>query len=100
MSLPFGQVAVVAARRTPVGNFNGSLAPLPAHVLGAEVIKALLQDAKLAPSAVDEVIIGQVLTGGTGQNPARQSALKAGLPSECSAMTINKVCGSGLRRYT
>lgn len=97
MSGPFNQVAIVGARRTGVGSFNGSLQSVPAHVLGAEVIKALLADAKLPPSAVDEVIIGQVLTAGVGQNPARQTAIHAGLPVTVSATTINKVCGSGLK---
>jgi len=82
-----------------VGNFNGSLAGLPAHTLGAEVIKALLADTggKVPPEAVDEVIIGQVLTAGAGMNPARQAALNAGLSIKCPAMSINKVCGSGLK---
>mmetsp|Transcript_68151 Transcript_68151/g.142388 ORF Transcript_68151/g.142388 Transcript_68151/m.142388 type:complete len:402 (-) Transcript_68151:37-1242(-) len=93
----YNGVVVVAARRTGVGSFNGSLQNTPAHILGAEVIKALLADTKLSPDAVDEVIIGQVLTAGSGQNPARQSALAAGLPHSCPAMTINKVCGSGLK---
>jgi len=81
------------------GNFRGTLADVPAHVLGAEVIKALLADTggKVLPDAVDEVIIGQVLTAGQGQNPARQAAMHAGLPHTCPSMTINKVCGSGLK---
>eukprot|EP00929_Paragymnodinium_shiwhaense_P097705 TRINITY_DN5932_c0_g1_i1.p1 TRINITY_DN5932_c0_g1~~TRINITY_DN5932_c0_g1_i1.p1 ORF type:complete len:407 (+),score=137.65 TRINITY_DN5932_c0_g1_i1:84-1304(+) len=95
---PFEDVAIVAARRTAVGSFNGSLAGIPAHVLGAEVMKALLADAKnLAPAEVDEVIVGQVLTAASGQNPARQAAIAAGLPATVPAMTINKVCGSGLK---
>mmetsp|Transcript_84241 Transcript_84241/g.235050 ORF Transcript_84241/g.235050 Transcript_84241/m.235050 type:complete len:403 (+) Transcript_84241:66-1274(+) len=97
MSLPFEHVAIVAARRTAVGSFSGSLQNVPAHVLGAEVIKALLAETRLPPAAVDEVIIGQVLTAGVGQNPARQAAIHAGLPNECPAITINKVCGSGLK---
>merc|ERR1719277_276631 len=97
MATPFAQVAIVAARRTGVGNFNGSLQAVPAHVMGAEVIKALLAETKLSPEKVDEVIIGQVLTAGAGQNPARQAALHAGLPNTCPATTINKVCGSGLK---
>jgi len=92
-------IVIVGARRTAVGSFNGSLAGLHAHELGAEVIKALLADTKgkVAPEAVDEVIIGQVLTAGTGMNPARQAALQAGLSLKCPAMSINKVCGSGLK---
>jgi len=87
----------VAARRTAVAKFNGSLAAVPAHLLGAECIRAALADARLRPEQVDEVILGQVLTAGSGQNPARQAALAAGLPHTVSAMTINKVCGSGLQ---
>jgi len=97
MALPFAHVAIVAARRTAVGNFNGSLQHIPAHQLGAEVIKALLAGARVPASAVDEIIIGQVLTAGQGQNPARQAAIMAGLPHTCPATTINKVCGSGLK---
>lgn len=95
--MSYNGVVIVAARRTAVANFNGSLQNVPAHVLGGEVIKALLADTKLPAPSVDEVIIGQVLTAGTGQNPARQAALHAGLPHSCPAMTINKVCGSGLK---
>jgi acetyl-CoA C-acetyltransferase len=80
-----------------VGNFGGSLASLPAAELGAIVIKALVSRSGIAPDQVDEVIMGQVLTGGTGQNPARQATVKAGLPHEVTAMTINRVCGSGLQ---
>lgn len=92
-------VVIVGARRTAVGSFGGSLSNVPAHELGAEVIKALLVDTggRVSPEAVDEVIIGQVLTAGTGQNPARQAAIHAGLPHTCPSMTINKVCGSGLK---
>lgn len=95
--MSYAGVAIVAARRTAVGSFNGSLQNLPAHVLGANVIKALLAETKVPASAIDEVIIGQVLTAGVGQNPARQAALHAGLPHTCPAITINKVCGSGLK---
>ncbi len=92
------QIAViVAAARTPVGSFNGSLAPLPATTLGSAVVKALLERTGLKPEQIDEVILGQVLTAGVGQNPARQTTLNAGLPHEVPAMTINQVCGSGLR---
>jgi acetyl-CoA C-acetyltransferase len=90
-------VVIVAAGRTPVGSFGGSLAEVPAHQLGARVIAALLQRSGIAPAQVDEVIMGQVLTAGAGQNPARQAALAAGLPDAVPCMTINKVCGSGLK---
>ena len=91
------EVVIVAAGRTAVGNFNGALAGVPAKELGATVIRALLERSGLKPEQVDEVILGQVLTAGTGQNPARQAALAAGLPDSVPAMTINKVCGSGLK---
>jgi acetyl-CoA C-acetyltransferase len=88
---------IVAAARTPIGKFGGSLAKIPASELGAIVIKEVLGRAGLKPDQVDEVIMGQVLTAGVGQNPARQAAIKAGLPVEVPATTINKVCGSGLK---
>ena len=90
-------VVIVDAIRTPIGSFGGALAALPASHLGALLIKALLERNKLAADAVDEVILGQILTAGTGQNPARQASIEAGLPQECPAMTINKLCGSGLK---
>jgi acetyl-CoA C-acetyltransferase len=90
-------VVIVAATRTAVGTFQGSLAQQPAVELGATVIRALLERSGIDPSIVDEVILGQVLTAGCGQNPARQAALKGGLPNTVPAMTINKVCGSGLK---
>jgi acetyl-CoA C-acetyltransferase len=90
-------VVIVAAARTPVGSFGGRLASMPATALGAAVVKALLQRTGIAPDQVDEVILGQVLTAGVGQNPARQTTLNAGLPHKVPAMTINKVCGSGLK---
>jgi len=90
-------VVVVAAGRTAVGNFNGSLASVSASDLGATVIKGLLEKSGVAGNQVDEVILGQVLTAGCGQNTARQATINAGLPIEVSAMTINKVCGSGLK---
>lgn len=90
-------VVIVAARRTPIAKFHGSLAGVPAHALGAQVIKGMLADVGIQPSAVDEVIVGQVLTAACGQNPARQAAVMAGLPYEVPSMTINKVCGSGLK---
>ena len=90
-------VVIVDGVRTPIGAFGGSLASTPASKLGAIVIKALLERNKLDPEQVDEVIMGQILTAGTGQNPARQAAMEAGLPQECPSMTINKLCGSGLK---
>ncbi len=90
-------VVIVAAKRTAVGSFLGSLSKIPASELGAIVIKALLEETKVKPEQVSEVIMGQVLTAGAGQNPARQAALKAGLPKETPALTINQVCGSGLK---
>ena len=88
---------IVAAARTPIGSFGGALANTPAHTLGAAVIKSLLEKTGLEPAQVDEVILGQVLTAGAGQNPARQAAIDAGLPHSVPSMTINKVCGSGLK---
>jgi acetyl-CoA C-acetyltransferase len=90
-------VVIAAAARTPVGSFNGLLATVPAHYLGEVVIKELLKRAKLEPGDVSEVILGQILTAGTGQGPARQAAVKAGIPVERTAYTINQLCGSGLR---
>ena len=90
-------VVIVAAARTAVGSFNGSLAGISAADLGAIVIRDLLKKTNLAPEAIDEVILGQVLTASTGQNPARQAVIKAGLPQATPALTINKVCGSGLK---
>ena len=90
-------VVIVAAARTAIGNFGGALADVPAHKLGAAVINEVLKRAGVAPEAVSEVIFGQVLTAGAGQNPARQAAIAAGLPYAVPAMTINKVCGSGLK---
>ncbi|MFM9272055.1 acetyl-CoA C-acetyltransferase [Halomonas elongata] len=91
------EVVIVAARRTAVGAFGGSLAGIPASDLGAHVIKDILAGTGVAADQVDEVLLGQVLTAGTGQNPARQASIKAGLPEAVPAMTINKVCGSGLK---
>ena len=91
------QVAIVAAKRTAVGNFGGTLASLSADELGATVIRQLLADTGLTADQVSEVILGQVLTAGQGQNPARKATINAGLPETCPAMTINKVCGSGLK---
>jgi acetyl-CoA C-acetyltransferase len=90
-------VVIVAAQRTAVGKFNGSLAKLSAPDLGAIVVKALLEKTGIKGEQVSEVILGQVLTAGSGQNPARQTVIKAGLPQEVPALTINAVCGSGLK---
>ncbi|RMF14974.1 MAG: acetyl-CoA C-acetyltransferase [Gammaproteobacteria bacterium] len=91
------RVAIVAAKRTPIGTFGGGLSSLKASDLGAIVIRDLLATTGLKPEQIDEVLLGQVLTAGCGQNPARQSAINAGLPHGTPAMTINKVCGSGLK---
>ena len=90
-------VVIVGAVRTPIGCFQGALSSFTAVELGSVVVKALVERTGLDPMAVDEVILGQVLTAGTGQNPARQSAIKGGLPNTVSAITINDVCGSGLK---
>jgi acetyl-CoA C-acetyltransferase len=90
-------IVIVAAARTAVGKFGGTLAKTPAAELGATVIKALLERAKLSGEQVSDVILGQVLQAGCGQNPARQAVIKSGLPQSVPAMTINKVCGSGLK---
>ncbi len=90
-------IVIASAMRTPVGAFNGAFASLPAHALGAIAIKAALEKAGIRPEEVDEVILGQVLTAGAGQNPPRQAAVHAGIPVERTAFGINQVCGSGLR---
>ncbi|MBK5927397.1 acetyl-CoA C-acetyltransferase [Rhodobaculum claviforme] len=90
-------VVIVSAGRTAVGSFNGSFANTPAHDLGAAVLAALVARAGIDPAEVSETILGQVLTAGQGQNPARQAHIKAGLPVESAAWGINQVCGSGLR---
>ena len=91
------EAVIVGALRTAIGSFGGALADIPAHELGAHVIRALIAQLKLDPSSIDEVILGQVLTAGAGQNPARQAAIAAGLPHSIPSLTINKVCGSGLK---
>ncbi|GHA64270.1 acetyl-CoA acetyltransferase [Formosimonas limnophila] len=91
------EVVIVAAARTAIGKFGGSLAKVSAPDLGATVIKALLEKTGVSGDAISEVILGQVLTAGSGQNPARQSVIKAGLPQGVPACTLNKVCGSGLK---
>mgnify|MGYP003721892209 CR=1 FL=1 len=90
-------VVIVAATRTAIGSFQGSLANVPAVELGATVIRALLEKTGIEPAQVDEVILGQILTAGQGQNPARQAAMKAGIPQEATAWGLNQLCGSGLR---
>jgi len=90
-------IVIASAARTAVGSFNGAFANTAAHELGAVAIRAALRRAKLEPHEVDEVILGQVLTAGEGQNPARQAAMKAGVPQEKTAWGLNQVCGSGLR---
>ena len=90
-------VVIAAAARTPVGSFNGALSSFPAHDLGIVAITEALARAKVEPVDVSEVIMGQILTAGTGQNPARQAAVGAGIPVERTAYTINQLCGSGLR---
>ncbi len=95
MTLP--QAVIISAARTPIGAFNGSLASVPAHELGRTVIVAALERAGIKPGDVDEVIMGQILTAAQGQNPARQAAVQAGIPTDKTAYVINQVCGSGLR---
>jgi len=90
-------IAIVSAVRTPVGAFNGAFATMPAHELGAVAIKAALERAGVSAGDVDEAILGQILTAGAGQNPARQAAVAAGMPVEKTAIQINQLCGSGLR---
>ena len=90
-------VVIVAATRTAIGSFGGTLASLSASTLGAHVISGLMRKTGLSPEQVDEIILGQVLTAGSGQNPARQAAIHGGLPHGVPALTINKVCGSGLK---
>jgi acetyl-CoA C-acetyltransferase len=90
-------IVIVGAARTAVGSFNGAFANTPAHDLGATAIKAALERAKVDAAEVDEVILGQILTAGQGQNPARQAAMKAGVPQEKTAWGLNQLCGSGLR---
>src|SRR5215210_8605873 len=88
---------IVAAARTPIGKFLGGLAPLSAPELGAAAIKAAIERSGLSADMIEEVIMGNVIQGGVGQAPARQAALKGGVPATVSALTINKVCGSGLK---
>src|SRR5438552_16293658 len=90
-------IVIAAAVRTAIGKFDGTLAKTPAPELGATIIRALLERTRVKPEQISEVILGQVLTAGSGQNPARQALIKAGLHAAIPAMTINKVCGSGLK---
>ena len=97
MSKNFEEVVIVAAVRTPIGSFNGSIKEIKAHQLGSIVIREILKRSKIFHDEIDEVIMGQVLTTGEGQNPARQAAINAGIPNSKPAHIINQVCGSGLR---
>src|SRR4051794_18727247 len=91
------EIVIASAARTPVGSFNGAFASLSAHALGTIAIQAALERAGVKPDEVDEVIMGQILTAGAGQNPARQAAMNAGIPAAATAFGINQLCGSGLR---
>ena len=90
-------IVIASAARTAVGSFNGAFATVSAHDLGAVAIKAVLERAGVEAAEVDEVILGQILTAGQGQNPARQAAMKAGIPQEATAWVMNQLCGSGHR---
>ncbi len=90
-------IAIVAATRSPIGRFQGGLSTVPAHDLSAQLIRAVLQSTGVAAEQIDEVILGQILTAGAGQNPARQAAVNSGLPYEVPSMSLNKLCGSGLK---
>jgi len=93
-------IVIASAARTAVGTFNGTLASVPAHVLGETAIREVLKRAKIDPADVDEVVLGQILSAGQGQNPARQAAIHAGIPQEKTAYGLNQLCGSGLRAVT
>lgn len=97
MSDPNKTVVIASAARTPVGSFNGALSSVPAHDLGTVAIKAAIERAGITPADVNEVIMGQILTAGAGQNPARQASVNAGIPVESPAWNMNQLCGSGLR---
>ncbi|HZT50555.1 MAG TPA: acetyl-CoA C-acetyltransferase, partial [Stellaceae bacterium] len=90
-------IVIAAAARTPIGAFNGSLSTVPAHYLGQIAIAEAMKRAGVAPGEVSEVVMGQILSAGEGQNPARQAAVAAGIPYEVTAYGINQLCGSGLR---
>jgi acetyl-CoA C-acetyltransferase len=91
------EIIIASAARTPIGSFNGSLSSVPAHYLGQTVIAEVLRRANVDAKEISEVIMGQILTAGEGQNPARQAAIGAGIPVEATAYSVNQVCGSGLR---
>ena len=91
------EIYITSAKRTAVGSLGKSLKNIKAEELGSEVIASVVKDSKLKTSELDEVIMGQVLTGGSGQNPARQAAIKSGVPKEKPAYVVNQVCGSGIR---
>src|SRR6266478_1051977 len=91
------ETVIISAVRTPIGKFQGALKPMTATQLGAIIVKAAVERAGLKPDQIDEVIMGNVVSAGLGQNPARQAALRGGLLPDVAAMTINKVCGSGLK---
>ena len=91
------EVVIVAAARTPIGKFNGAFANTPATALGAAAIAAVLKQSGLDPARIDDVLIGQVLQAGAGQNPARQAAMAGGIPESVPALTVNQVCGGGQR---
>ena len=95
--MPASDIVIVSAKRTAVGSFTGAFGSTPAHELGAIAVKGALEAAKVDPAEVDEVILGQILSAGEGQNPARQAAMKAGVPQEKTAFGVNQLCGSGLR---
>ncbi|MCL4765374.1 MAG: acetyl-CoA C-acetyltransferase [Hyphomicrobiaceae bacterium] len=97
MSADNSTIVIASAARTPVGSFNGSLSSLPAHELGKVAIRAAIERAGIEPGDVDEVIVGQILTAGEGQNPARQASIAAGIPVDSPAWGMNQLCGSGLR---
>ena len=90
-------IVITSAVRTAIGTYNGSLKDIQGHDLGSVVVKEVIEKSKLKSNDIDELIMGQVLTGAVGQNPARQAAIKAGIPAEKTAYVINQVCGSGLR---
>src|ERR1700694_6198649 len=94
---PMNDVVITAARRFAVEKFGGSIAKVPAADLGAQIIKALLARTDVKPAQISEVILGQVLTAGVGQNPARQALIRSGIPDNVPAMTVGEVCGSGLK---
>src|ERR1700733_3146507 len=95
--MPASEIVIASAKRTPVGSFNGAFGSTTAHDLGAVAIKSALEAAKVEGAEVDEVILGQILSAAQGQNPARQAAMKAGVPQEKTAVGVNQLCGSGLR---